>query len=67
MVTDVYSHIATAARKRLAVGIAPFFASLKTSEENYGSDRSNTEKILALLKNDPEKAEKILKMIELLG
>lgn len=67
MVTDVYSHIATADRKRLAVGIDPFFASLKTSEESSGADKSNTEKILALLKNDPEKAEKILKMIELLG
>ena len=67
MVTDVYSHIATADRKRLAVGIDPFFANLKENPQEPEAGQSSTEKILSMLKKDPDKAEKVLKMLELLG
>lgn len=67
MVTDVYSHIATEDRKRLAIGIDPFFSNLKEHKAGEIQESDNTNKILSLIRDNPEKAEKLLKMIELLG
>lgn len=67
MVTDVYSHIATADRKRLALGIDPFFANISKNEESSPTERSSTDQIMMLLKSEPGRAEKILKMLEILG
>lgn len=67
MVTEVYSHIATEDRKRLAIGIDPFFAGIHQEENVPEVLDSNTTKLLSMISSDPEKAEKLVKLMELLG
>lgn len=67
MVTDVYSHISTADRKRITLGMESFFSATQaTTTTAPPPESTDIGKINELLRENPEKAEKLLKLLELL-